>query len=90
MDKRTMNIVWGTIIILLGVLLLLITTDLIDININAFKIRYPFIKIIDSFLLRDLPKALIFRLQDDVQQFRKAPLPDCISTVQLEVIWVQN
>lgn len=35
MDKRTMNIVWGTIIILLGVLLLLITTDMIDININA-------------------------------------------------------
>jgi len=35
MDKRTMNIVWGTIIILLGVLLLLITTGIIDININA-------------------------------------------------------
>lgn len=35
MDKRTMNIVWGSIIILLGVFLLLITTDVIDINLNA-------------------------------------------------------
>jgi hypothetical protein len=35
MDKRTMNIVWGSIIILLGVFLLLITTDVIDISFNA-------------------------------------------------------
>ena len=35
MDKMRMNIVWGTIIILVGILLLLITTDIIKININA-------------------------------------------------------
>jgi hypothetical protein len=35
MDKRTMNIVWGSIVILLGVFLLLITTDVIDIHFSA-------------------------------------------------------
>ncbi len=35
MNKRTMNIVWGSIIILVGVFLLLITTDIVDIHINA-------------------------------------------------------
>ncbi len=35
MDKRIMNTIWGGIIILLGVLLLLITTNVIDIRINA-------------------------------------------------------
>ncbi len=35
MDKRTMNIVWGTIIILLGVSLLLFTTNIFHINFNT-------------------------------------------------------
>jgi len=30
MDKRIMNLVWGILIVLLGVLLLLITTDVIS------------------------------------------------------------
>jgi hypothetical protein len=35
MDKKTMNVVWGSIIILLGLFLLLITTDVIDIHFSA-------------------------------------------------------
>ncbi len=35
MDKRTMNIVWGALIVLLGVLLLLVTTNVIDIHVNT-------------------------------------------------------
>ncbi|OQX94763.1 hypothetical protein B6I21_08965 [candidate division KSB1 bacterium 4572_119] len=35
MDKRMMNIVWGSLIVLVGVLLLLITTDVIEIEINT-------------------------------------------------------
>ena len=35
MDKRAMNITWGIVIILLGALLLLVTTDVIDIRINT-------------------------------------------------------
>lgn len=35
MDKRTMNVVWGAIIILVGIFLLLLTTDILDININT-------------------------------------------------------
>ena len=35
MDKRILNIVWGALIILLGIFLLLITTDVISININT-------------------------------------------------------
>ena len=35
MDKRTVNIAWGSIIILLGVFLLLLITDIVNININS-------------------------------------------------------
>lgn len=35
MDKRLMNMVWGGVIILLGVILLLMTTDVIGIDVNA-------------------------------------------------------
>ncbi|MBC8183847.1 hypothetical protein H8E88_22365 [candidate division KSB1 bacterium] len=35
MDKKRMNIIWGTLIVLFGVLLLLVTTDVIDIRVNT-------------------------------------------------------
>ena len=35
MDKRIMNIIWGALIVLFGVLLLLVTTDVINIHVNT-------------------------------------------------------
>jgi len=35
MDKRVMNIVWGIIVILVGAFLLLVTTNIINIHVNA-------------------------------------------------------
>ncbi len=49
MDKRMMNLVWGILIVILGVILLLITTETISINVNAawlFGILFVF-----SFLI---------------------------------------
>ena len=45
MDKKRMNIIWGALIVLFGVLLLLITTDVIDIRVNtawAFGVLFFF------------------------------------------------
>ncbi len=35
MDKKVMNIVWGSLIVLFGILLLLVTTDIINIHVNT-------------------------------------------------------
>ena len=45
MDKKRMNIIWGALIVFFGVLLLLITTDVIDIRVNtawAFGVLFFF------------------------------------------------
>lgn len=46
MDKRIMNIVWGALIVLFGILLLLVTTNVIDIHVDTawvFGIIFLFI-----------------------------------------------
>ncbi len=49
MDKRAMNLIWGALIVLFGVLLLLVTTEIIDINVDSawiFGIFFLFVFLI--------------------------------------------
>lgn len=55
MDQRTMKIVWGIIVILLGIFLLLLTTDVLKMNINtswlfAFLFLLAFIFFIGMYI----------------------------------------